>query len=229
MRLDDESLVQLGYGRRQQRIRASITGRTSQIAVEAAGQKHVTKQLLTDAGLPAPRGFVVRNVEDALREAARIRGPVVTKPLDGNHGRGVSIGLTTPDEVRAGFELAIQHGRRVIIEEFYQGHDHRVLVVGGEVVAVAERVPAHVVGDGKRTIAELIEVVNQDPRRGDGHEKVMTRIRVDLALRNLLGRLGSRWRRCRRRIGPSTCGTPPTSPPAAPRWTGPTTSTRRTP
>ena len=190
MRLDDQSLVQLGYGRRQQRIRASITGRTSHLAVESAGQKDLTKQLLDDAGLPVPRGTVVRDADDAVREARRLRGPVVVKPLDGNHGRGVSIDLRTDEEVRRAFELAQPHGRRVIVESFYPGNDHRVLVVNGEVIAVAERVPAHVVGDGKHTIAELIEAVNKDPRRGEGHENIMTRIKVDDHVRGVLERWG---------------------------------------
>lgn len=190
MRLGDESLVQLGHGKRQQRIRASITGRTSQIAVEAAGRKDLTKVLLAEAGLPVPRGVVVRNVEDAVHEVGRMRHSVVLKPLDGNHGRGVSIDLKTEDEVRRGFELAAVHGRRVIVEDFYPGHDHRFLVIDGEVIAVAERVPAHVVGDGRSTIAQLIEVVNRDPRRGDGHENVMTRIKVDEHVRGVLARAG---------------------------------------
>jgi cyanophycin synthetase len=190
MRLGDESLVQLGHGKRQQRIRASITGRTSQIAVEAAGRKDLTKLLLDEAGLPVPRGVVVRTADEAVAEAARMRHSVVVKPLDGNHGRGVSIDLKTEEEVRRGFELAAVHGRRVIVEHFYPGHDHRFLVINGEVVAVAERVPAHVVGDGRSTIAELIEVVNRDPRRGDGHENVMTRIKVDEHVRGVLAKAG---------------------------------------
>lgn len=190
MRLGDESLVQLGHGRRQQRIRASITGRTSQVAVEAAGRKDLTKLLLHEAGLPVPRGVVVRTADEAVAEAARLRHPVVVKPLDGNHGRGVSIDLKTDEEVRRAFELAAPHGRRVIVEHFYPGHDHRFLVVNGEVVAVAERVPAHVVGDGRSTIRELIEVVNRDPRRGDGHENVMTRIKVDALVEAVLARAG---------------------------------------
>jgi cyanophycin synthetase len=191
MRLGDESLVQLGHGRRQQRVRASITGRTSQVAVEAAGRKDLTKLLLHEAGLPVPRGVVVRSADEAVAEAARLRGPVVVKPLDGNHGRGVSIDLRTEDEVRQAFELAARHGRRVIVEHFYPGHDHRFLVINGEVVAVAERVPAHVVGDGRSTIAQLIEVVNRDPRRGDGHENVMTKIKVDALVEAVLARAGS--------------------------------------
>ncbi len=190
IRLDDKSLVQLGTGRHQKRIRASITSLTSQIATDAAGDKDLTKQLLRDAGLPVPRGVIVRRADEAVREAGRIGYPVVTKPLDGNHGRGVSIGLTTEEAVRDGFEEAARHGRRVIVEQQFQGRDHRILVVNGEVIAVAERVPAHVVGDGSRSITELVDDVNRDPRRGDGHENVMTRIRLDSHVRGVLAKAG---------------------------------------
>jgi cyanophycin synthetase len=188
-RLDERSLIQFGYGSRQKRIRASITSDTGHIAVETASDKNLTKALLEQAGLPVPRGALVRTAEEAVREAARIRGPVVTKPLDGNHGRGVSVGLKTADEVRWGFEQAIAQGRRVLVEEMLPGRDHRILVVAGELVAVAERVPAHVVGDGVSTIAQLIDEVNRDPRRGHGHEKVMTRIKVDDHVRDQLAHL----------------------------------------
>ncbi|HYE48736.1 MAG TPA: cyanophycin synthetase [Azospirillaceae bacterium] len=190
MRLDAESLVQLGWGSRQQRIRASITGRTSHLAAEAASDKDLTKSLLEEAGVPVPRGEVVRGPEAAVRAAERLGWPVVTKPLDGNHGRGVSLDLTTPDQVRRGFEMAERHGRRVIVEQFYRGRDHRILVVGGRIVAVAERVPAHVVGDGARTVRALVEEVNRDPRRGEGHEKVMTRIVIDDHVLDMLERAG---------------------------------------
>lgn len=190
LRLDEQSFVQLGWGSKQERLRASMTGRTSHIAVENAGDKNFTRQLLLDAGLPAPRGEVVRTVEDAVKLARRLRYPVVTKPLDGNHGRGVSVGLASEEEVERGFELAARHGTRVIVEEMLQGHDHRVLVVDGEVVSVAERVPAQVIGDGVSTIAQLVELVNADPRRGDGHENVMTRIKVDDHVRDVLARDG---------------------------------------
>ncbi len=190
MRLDDRSLVQLGTGRHQRRIRASITGLTSQIATDAAGDKDLTKSLLRASGLPVPRGAVVRRPEDAVREAERIGYPVVTKPLDGNHGRGVSIGLGDADAVRTGFAEAAQHGRHVIVEEHYEGHDHRILVVNGEIVAVAERVPARVVGDGTRSIAALVDQVNRDPRRGEGHETVMTRIVIDGHVLGLLAKSG---------------------------------------
>ncbi|WP_051695103.1 cyanophycin synthetase [Caulobacter sp. UNC358MFTsu5.1] len=189
-RLDEQSLVQLGWGARRKLIRASITGQTSHIAVVTAGDKALTKTLLAAAGVPVPRGGVVRTLDEAQAQAARIKGPVVLKPLDGNHGRGVSLGLETPEQVRWGYEQAIKHGRRVIVEEQYVGRDYRILVVGGQVVAVAERVPAQVVGDGRGTVLDLIETVNQDPRRGVGHEQVMTRIVVDDQVREMLARAG---------------------------------------
>jgi len=190
MRLDEQSLVQLGTGRYQKRIRASITSMTSQIATDAAGDKDLTKTLLSDAGLPVPRGDVVRNVEDAVRAAERIGYPVVVKPLDGNHGRGVSIGLSTAEEVTQAFEEAVRHSRRVIVENYFKGRDHRILVVNGELVAVAERVPAHVVGDGEHSIAALIEELNKDPRRGEGHEKVMTRVKINDHLIGVIAKAG---------------------------------------
>ena len=189
-RLNDQSLLRLGWGRRQKILRASITGDTSLIAVETAGDKHLAKTLLAAAGLPAPRGTLVRTAAEAVAAAARIRGPVVTKPLDGNHGRGVSLGLVTDEQVSWGFEQARAHGRRVIVEEQFQGSDYRILVINGEVAAVAERVPAQVVGDGRQTIAALIEQVNADPRRGVGHETVMTRIVIDDQLRERLAAEG---------------------------------------
>ena len=188
-RLDEQSLIQLGWGARRKLIRASITGQTSHIAVMTAGDKALTKTLLAAAGLPAPRGGVVRTLDEALAQAKRIKGPVVLKPLDGNHGRGVSLGLETPEQVRWGYEQAIKHGRRVIVEEQYVGRDYRILVIGGQVTAVAERVPAQVIGDGASTVAQLIEAVNQDPRRGAGHEQVMTRIVVDDQVREMLSRV----------------------------------------
>jgi cyanophycin synthetase len=190
MRLDERSLIQLGTGRYQQRIRASITGRTALVAVDIAGNKDKTKQLLDDSGIPVPRGVVVRSVEDAVREAKRLRFPLVTKPLDGNHGRGVTIGIANEEQLRFGFEEALREAktRDVIVEQYFAGNDHRILVVGGELIAVAERVPAQVVGDGVHSIQQLIDEVNKDPRRGRGHEKVMTQIRVDAHVREVLER-----------------------------------------
>ena len=192
MRLNEGSLVQFGHGRYQQRMRASISGRTSLIAVEAAGDKDFTKQLLGDSGVPVPRGVVARSVDEALAAAKRLGFPLVTKPLDGNHGRGVTIGIRDAAQLRFGFEQALPESKRraIIVEQHFEGRDHRILVVAGEVVAVAERVPAHVIGDGARSIAELVADVNRDPRRGNGHEKVMTRIRIDALVREYLERAG---------------------------------------
>ena len=190
LRLDDESLVQLGYGKYQRQIRASITSTTSYIATETASDKSLTKKLLDRAGLPVPRGEVVRSADEAVRVARRVGYPVVLKPLDANHGRGVTLDVMTPEDVVTAFERARAHSRSVVVEEQYRGHDHRVLVIGGQIVAVAERVPAHVVGDGRRSVAELVEEVNRDPRRGDGHEQVMTRIEIDDHVLGLLRKAG---------------------------------------
>jgi cyanophycin synthetase len=190
LRLDQSSLIQLGHGRNQRRIRASLTGLTSEIATEIAGDKDLTKALLSEAALPVPRGEVVYRAEDAVEAAERLGYPVVTKPLDGNHGRGVEIGLRTAEDVAWGFGRAREHGRAVIVEQHYEGNDHRILVVGGKVIAVAERVPAHVLGDGRSTIAELVEITNRDPRRGDGHECALTRISLDECVERFLAQGG---------------------------------------
>ncbi len=181
IRLNEYSLVQLGWGRFQQRIRATMTSKTSSLAVDIAGDKDMTRRLLASAGLPVPRGEIVLTEDAAVEAARRIGFPVVTKPLDGNHGRGVGLDLRIERDVRRGFKRALEQARRgdVVVESFVTGNDYRVLVVGGRMVAVAQRLPAHVVGDGAHTVAELVEIANQDPRRGVGHEKVLTRIKVD--------------------------------------------------
>jgi cyanophycin synthetase len=193
MRLNEQSLIQLGHGKFQQRIRASITGRSSLVAVEIAGDKSLTKKLLGDNGVPVPRGVVVRSADDAVREARKLRYPLVTKPLDGNHGRGVTTGIADEQQLRFGFAEAQAQAKGrgdVIVEQYYSGHDHRILVVDGRLVAVAERIPAHVIGDGVHSIAQLVDKVNEDPRRGVGHEKVMTRIRIDAHVNEYIGRSG---------------------------------------
>lgn len=189
-RLNSMSLIQLGWGARQRRLRASVTDRTGLMAAESAGDKAEAKALLQGVGIPVARGVVVRTVEAAIEEARRLRPPWVLKPLAGNHGRGVTTGLITEDDLRRGFAEAVRHGPRVVLEEQLPGRDHRVLVVDGRVVAVAERVPPHVVGDGERSVRDLVEAVNADPRRGVGHEAVMTRIRLDEAAEALLGEQG---------------------------------------
>ncbi|HEX6375777.1 MAG TPA: cyanophycin synthetase [Allosphingosinicella sp.] len=192
MRLDEKSLIQLGHGKHQQKIRASITGRTSLVAADLAGDKNMTKKLLDESGVPVPRGVVVRDVEEAVRAARRLRYPLVAKPLDGNHGRGVTIAIADEAQLRLGFEAARAQARRgdVIVEQYFAGHDHRILVVGGKMVAVAERIPAQVVGDGISTVAQLVAQVNADPRRGEGHENVMTRIRINAQVEDHLARSG---------------------------------------
>jgi cyanophycin synthetase len=190
IRLDNQSLVQLGYGKYQQRIRASITSQTSHLGVETASDKALTSQLLEATGLPVPRSMTVRSPEEAVAAAARLGFPLVTKPLDASHGRGVSLNLLTPEQVRWGYEQAREYGPSVMVEQFMSGYDYRVLVVNYEVVAVAQRVPAHVKGDGGHTIQELIDIINQDPRRGLGHEKVMTRITIDAQANRLLAQAG---------------------------------------
>ncbi|HEX6332161.1 MAG TPA: cyanophycin synthetase [Actinomycetota bacterium] len=192
IRLNEYSLVQLGWGKFQQRIRATMTSKTSSLAVDLAGDKDMTRRLLAAAGLPVPRGQTVRTEEEAAAAATAIGFPVVTKPLDGNHGRGVSLDLRTLRDVRTGFRRALAESRsaRVVVETFVDGNDYRVLVIGGRMVAVAERVPAHVVGDGRHTVAELVERTNQDSRRGIGHEKVLTKIKVDDAALKLVRKQG---------------------------------------
>jgi cyanophycin synthetase len=188
LRLNEQSLVQLGYGKYQQRIQATITGRTSHIAVELASDKEETNKILANLGLPVPKQMLVQSADAAARAAKRMGYPVVTKPYNGNHGRGISIHLQTEDEVRAGFVSAQAHSRSVIVESFVSGDDHRLLVVNGELVAATKRTPGHVVGDGNHTIKQLVDVVNSDPRRGVGHEKVLTRIELDAQAEMMMAR-----------------------------------------
>ena len=188
MRLNEQSLVQLGQGVYQRRIRATMTSKTSSLAVDIASDKELTNKLLASAGLPVPRSQAIRTAEGAVEVAERIGYPVVVKPLDGNHGRGVVLDVRDADGVRAGFPVAYEQSRGgyVIVESYVTGNDYRVLVVDGRMVALAERVPAHVVGDGERTVRQLVDATNADPRRGIGHEKVLTRIKVDAAAEELV-------------------------------------------
>jgi len=190
IRLNRQSLVQFGHGKYQRRIQATTTSETSNIAVELASDKEETNSILRDLGLPVPKQRLVRSSRDAKRAAERIGFPVVLKPLAGNHGRGVSINLKTPEEIEVAFDKAREHGRNVIVESYLEGHDHRILVVNGELVAASKRVPGHIVGDGKRTIEQLVDIVNEDPRRGVGHEKVLTRLELDHQADLLLTKLG---------------------------------------
>ncbi len=190
LRLNEQSLVQLGHGKYQQRIQATVTGRTPHIAVELASDKEETNKILGSLGLPVPRQELVQSESSAVRAARRIGFPVVTKPYNGNHGRGISIRLVTDEEVVDGFRKAREHSRSVIVETFLEGDDHRLLVVNGELVAATKRTPGHVVGDGVHSIRQLVEIVNRDPRRGIGHEKVLTRIELDAQAEMMMARQG---------------------------------------
>ncbi len=192
LRLNRYSLVQFGHGKYQRRIQATITSETRHIAVEIASDKEETHDLLRDLGLPVPVQKLAYSQREAVRGARKIGFPVVVKPLNANHGRGVSIELETEDEVAHAFEVAQQHGssRAVVVESYIRGFDHRMLVVDGKLVAVAKRVPGHVVGDGEHTIEQLVDIVNSDPRRGVGHEKVLTRIEFDRQAERLMGEKG---------------------------------------
>ncbi len=190
VRLNNRSLVQLGHGARQQRIQATTTSRTSSIAMDLACDKNATKRLLDEAGVPVPRGEEVQTLPGALEVAHEIGFPVVIKPVDGNHGKGATIGVNDDEHVASAFKAAKAFCRYVMVERQLVGEDFRALVVDHQFIAAAHRVPAHVIGDGERTVAELIEITNRDPRRGFGHEKVLTEIEVDQMTKRLLEHAG---------------------------------------
>ncbi len=186
IRLNDQSLVQLGQGINQKRIQATTTSKTNMISVDIAGDKSATKKLLGDMGVPVPRGFEIREEDDLERTVERVGYPVVIKPLDGNHGKGATVGITNIDDARTAFAKAKEYSRWVIVEKQLIGNDFRALVVNNRLIAVAERVPANVVGNGKSTIQELIDKTNEDPRRGYGHENVLTQITIDQQTERLI-------------------------------------------
>ncbi|HMJ07504.1 MAG TPA: ATP-grasp domain-containing protein, partial [Pyrinomonadaceae bacterium] len=179
IRLNDQSLVQLGYGVHQKRIQATTTANTNMIAVDIAANKHATKKLLGDMGVPVPKGYRIRDIEELEKTVESVGYPVVIKPLDGNHGKGATVGINSLEEALTAFEKAKEYSRWIIVEKQIHGADFRALVVNNQLIAVAERQPAHVVGDGKSTVQKLIDATNSDPRRGFGHEKVLTLIEVD--------------------------------------------------
>lgn len=175
----DASLYQLGYGARQKRIQATITSQTSHIATVIAGDKQLTRNLLEQAAIPVPRGSLVRDASEALHAASRLRGPVVVKPVDANHGKGVRTGLKEPQEIACAYTDARKYSTWVIVEEFIEGLDYRVLVIDGKMVAAARRDPPCVIGDAKSTVSTLIEQLNDDPARGVGHSKALTKVPID--------------------------------------------------
>ncbi|MDA8235799.1 MAG: cyanophycin synthetase [Clostridia bacterium] len=179
MRLGDGSMLQLGYGKNLQKVGATITGQTRCLAVDIACDKILTKEILGEMGIPVPPGGLAGTEEEAAALAEQIGYPVVVKPFNGNQGKGVSLNLTNSVEVRKAYQLAAELSNKIIIEKYIPGRHYRVLVVGDRVVAVSERIPAMVVGDGLHTINQLIELVNEDPLRGEGHEKPLTKIKID--------------------------------------------------
>lgn len=186
----DDSHYQLGHGARQHRVQATLTSRTSAIGVETADDKERTKALLRKAGVRTARGDVARTLDGAIEIADDIGYPVVVKPREGNHGRGVTVGIANEEELIAAYDRAKEIDDEVLVEEVLEGVDFRLLVVGHSFVAAARRDPAQVVGDGVRTIRELIDVENADPRRGEGHENVLTRVDVDESTLGLLAKAG---------------------------------------
>jgi cyanophycin synthetase len=190
IRLNRQSLVQLGYGVHQKRIRATIASTTSNIAVDIACDKEETKMLLEAAEIPVPRGTVIRTLEGLKDAVSRFGYPLVIKPVDGNHGKGNTTNITTWEQAEKAFEAAKHYNRTLIVEKFITGYDFRALVINYKFICAALRTPASVVGDGIHSIQWLVDEVNKDPRRGYGHEKVLTQIKIDDFAWKMLDDLG---------------------------------------
>lgn len=186
IRLNKQSLVQLGYGVNQKRIRATIASTTSNIAVDIAGNKEETKLLLGAAEIPVPRGTVIKMEEELENAINKVGYPLVIKPIDGNHGKGNTTNITNREQANKAFEAAKLYSRSVIVEKFITGYDFRCLVINNKFICAALRTPASVVGDGIHNIQWLIDETNKDPRRGFGHEKVLTQITVDQFTQKML-------------------------------------------
>ncbi len=186
IRLNKQSLVQLGYGIHQKRIRATIASTTSNIAVDIACDKEETKNLLSAAEIPVPGGTVIRTIEGLAEAVEKYGYPLVIKPIDGNHGKGNTTNITTWEQAITAFDAAKEYGRSVIVEKFITGFDFRILVINYKFSCAALRTPASVIGDGNNTIQYLIDATNKDPRRGYGHEKVLTQITIDQFTKKML-------------------------------------------
>src|ERR1051326_2790177 len=185
-KFNDGSLLTLGYGCRQKKIRTAITGSTSGLGMELAGDKEETKMLLAESHLPVPKGILVDSEEELIDRISEVKFPLVIKPLDGNHGRGVTTDINSLEGAIFGYHIAKKISRTVIVEEFIKGEDHRFLVVDHKLVAVTKRIPAHITGDGHSTIGQLIDQANRDPQRGDGDEFVLALIKVDDITKKIL-------------------------------------------
>jgi len=189
IRLNNQSLVQLGYGKNQVRFRATMTDKTSSIAVDLASNKEETKKMLSDAAIPVANGMCISDISEIDTVINRVGFPLVFKPLDGNHGKGASINVKTKEEALVAFEHAKKYSRKIIVEKFISGFDFRILVINHRFIAAALREPAHVIGDGVSTIEQLIALENQDERRGYGHENVLTEISIDRETHDVLSKL----------------------------------------
>jgi cyanophycin synthetase len=187
-RLNEGSLVVFGYGKNQRKIRATMTDTTSGMGIDIAGDKEDTKKMLAAAYIPVPKGLLISEEQELKEVIEEVQFPLVVKPIDGNHGRGITTNIKTVEEALAAFRVAKEVSEEVIIEEFIQGLDYRFLVINYKLVAVAKRTPAMVMGDGVLTIQQLIDQTNRDPNRGSGHEKVMTTIKVDDITTTLLSK-----------------------------------------
>lgn len=190
IRLNKQSLVQLGYGKNQVRFRATMTERTSSIAVDIASNKEETKRMLLEQAIPVARGITISSAGDVTRAIHEVGYPLVFKPLNGNHGRGITTNVRTAEDALAAYEHAAKVSHKVIVERFVQGFDFRVLVIDNKMVAAALRNPAHVKGDGHSSIQQLIDRENMDPKRGFGHENVLTLISVDRDTLDILDKKG---------------------------------------
>ncbi|MBK6536989.1 MAG: cyanophycin synthetase [Ignavibacteria bacterium] len=186
IRLSSQSLVQLGYGVYQKIIQATMTCRTGYIATDIASDKDLSKNLLASMGVPVPKGFKIYDIEELEDAIYSIGFPVAIKPLDSNHGKGISANIISPEDAKKAFESAKKYSRAVIVEKSLKGNDFRALVINNKLIAVAERTPAFVKGDGVSTINQLVEKVNSDPRRGYGHEKILTQITIDYMTERVL-------------------------------------------
>ncbi|WP_312552680.1 cyanophycin synthetase, partial [Massilia sp.] len=187
---DEANLFQLGWGSRQKRLQATITGATNSIAVGIASDKQLTKTLLEQAGCPVPAGATVTRLDEAQRVARRLSGPATIKPLDANQGKGVTTVCATPEEVERAFEHARKYSRHVIVEEYLAGRDYRVLVTGDRIAAASWRRPPGVTGDGHSTVRELVEIENRNPARGEGHTNILTKIPMDDLAAAILAKQG---------------------------------------
>lgn len=188
--LGNTGVLQLGYGKYSRLVEASLTDSPCCISVDMAGNKHLTKYILKNNGIPVPHGDIAYTVQSACSAAAQIGFPVVVKPFDANQGKGVTLNISNETGIASAFNEAINYSRAVIVEEYIKGRDYRLLVVGGRVAAAAERIPPSVAGDGIHTVKELVEIENENPLRGENHEKPLTRIKLDYTSLQVLFKAG---------------------------------------